>query len=102
MDLRKVLKGDVVVRRPSCKVATRSMKTAKQDTKMRIALTPVKLIGNHDQKSATISVLPFCFVLFFGAESAHMNSCYLTRRHHPSTQAAPALKHVQNVYERRR
>ena len=100
IDLRNVLKGDVVVRRPSCKVATRSMKTAKQDTKMRTALTPVKLIGNHDQKSAAIRGLPV--YLGFGAEPTHMNFCYLTRRHHPSTQAAPALKHAQNVYERRR
>jgi hypothetical protein len=51
-DLLNVSKGDVVTRRPSCNEATRSMKTARQDTKRRIARTPVKLSGNQDQKSA--------------------------------------------------
>jgi hypothetical protein len=58
MDLRKVLKGDMVVRRPSCNVVKRSMKTARHDMKMRIVLTPVKPIGNHDQKSTEISLFP--------------------------------------------
>jgi hypothetical protein len=32
---------------------------AKHDTKMRIVRTPVKLIGNQDQKSAVVSSCPF-------------------------------------------
>lgn len=51
IDLRTVSKGDAVFRRPICNVATRSMKMAKHEKKMRIALTPVTLTGNHDQKS---------------------------------------------------
>jgi hypothetical protein len=58
-----VSNGEAVDRRPSCSEATRSMKTARHETKMRIALTPVKLIGNHDQKSARSAPCLYLFCL---------------------------------------
>jgi len=53
----KVATEDVVVREPRCNWPTRRTKTARDVTKSRTARIPHAPMGNHDQKTAEVSML---------------------------------------------